>query len=273
MTEGQRATRYPVLDRIVSAKTAEVEALHECRESIERQAAEALPAKPVTQQLVNRSTVALLAEVKRRSPGAGAMDPALDPSALAAAYERGGAFAISVLTDGPFFGGTLDDLKAVKASVQVPVLRKDFVIDELQVLEARGAGADLVLLIARILSPERLGGLRRFVHELGMTALVEVHDASEVPAALDSGAHLIGINNRDLSNFTTDLQVTLELVGKLPPEVAVISESGIATADDVQTLAASGVNGVLVGEALVRSRAPEAAAGSLSAVPVQPRGR
>lgn len=271
MTEGQRGTGADVLDRIVAAKTEEVTSLRRHRAALERAASDAPPARPVRAPLEDRRRVAVIAEVKRKSPGAGAIDLALDPATLAVAYEAGGAFAISVLTDGPFFGGALSDLTAVRAAVSVPVLRKDFVVDEIQVFEARAAGADLVLLIVRILEPAALARLRALIEELGMTALVEVHGEDEVAPAVDSGATLVGVNNRDLATFTTDLTVTARLASRLPSSVAVVSESGIATPADVSTVAGAGADAVLVGEALVRSPSPAGAVAALAGV--ERRGR
>ena len=185
--------------------------------------------------------------------GGGEIDPGLDPAALSAEYEGAGAMAVSVLTDGPWFGGSLDDLRAVRSARTVPVLRKDFVIDPLQVYEGRAGGADLVLLIVRILDGAMLADMRAMIHELGMTALVEVHDEWELETALGSGAALVGVNNRDLTVFRTDLAVTERLAPYLPGDVLLVSESGIGSRADVERVAAAGADAVLVGEALVRS--------------------
>ncbi len=250
-----RASGAPagILDRIVAAKADEVAALRRRRADLQRAAADAPPPRPVLGPLGARPTVAVFAEVKRRSPGAGEIDAGLDPVALSGEYEAAGAAAVSVLTDGPWFGGSLADLRAVREARAIPVLRKDFVIDPLQVYEGRAAAADLMLLIARILGPALLADLRAMIHDLGMTALVEVHDEREVESALEAGAGLVGVNNRDLSVFRTDLAVTERLAPYVPREVALISESGIANADDVARVAAAGADAVLVGEALVRS--------------------
>ena len=208
-----------------------------------------------------------MAEVKRRSPGAGDIRPGLDPARLAAGYARSGAAAVSVLTDGPYFGGSLGDLRAVKSAIPVPVLRKDFVLDELQVAEARAAGADAVLLIARILDGPRLGDLLRSAGRHGVHALVEVHDVDELERALSAGARIVGVNNRDLATFTTDLGVTLGLVGRIPGDVVVVSESGIRARDDVERLGRAGVDAVLVGETLLRADDPGRAAADLVGCP------
>jgi len=215
--------------------------------------------------------LSLIAEVKRRSPGAGAIRPELDPVALAERYAAGGARALSILTDASYFQGSLDDLSRVRAAVPLPCLRKDFVLDPIQVHEARASGADAILLIVRILGDGPLQELRLLTEELGMEALVEAHDAEEVERAVASGARILGINNRDLATFSTDLQVTLDLLGSVPPGVVLVSESGIRTAEDAARLAAEGVDAVLVGEALVRAPDPEVLARELSRPRPAPR--
>ena len=255
-----------ILDRIVAGKRGEVERLGKVRADLTRAADDAPPPRPVLERWQERRKVAVIAEVKRRSPGAGAIDPGLDPLRLSAEYEAGGACAISVLTDAMWFGGSLDDLQAVREAGDVPVLRKDFVIDEVQVTEARAAGADMVLLIVRILEPALLRDLRAMIHDLGMTALVEVHDEWEVDAALEAGAGLVGVNNRDLAVFETDLAVTERLARYVPGDVLLVSESGIRDRDDVARVAAAGADAVLVGEALVRSGSPGELVGEMAAV-------
>ena len=267
MTEEQPFTGIRILDRIVARKRAEVEALSPRRPELELAAETAGSAVPVLPSLEAGRCVAVIAEVKRRSPAAGDIRPGLDPAEMAGSYRRGGAGALSVLTDASFFGGSLDDLRSVRASVSLPLLRKDFVIDELQVLEARAAGADIVLLINRILAPSRLAGLLEFVRTLGMTGLVEVHEPHEVATVLDAGARLVGINNRDLTTFETDLNVTERIRPLLPDGICVVSESGIRDPSDVEALSRLGVHAVLVGEALVRAWDPEAAVEALASVP------
>ncbi len=270
MTEQQGAAAAVgghILERIVATKAGEVSALRRSAADLRRAAEAAPPPRPVLGPLGDRARVGVIAEVKRRSPGAGEIDMGLDPASLAAEYEAAGATAVSVLTDGPWFGGSLGDLRSAGRAVAVPVLRKDFVIDPLQVYEGRAAGADMMLLIVRILDPVLAGDLRAMIHELGMTALVEVHDEWEIETALRAGAALVGINNRDLSAFRTDLGVTERLARYLPGEVLVVSESGIRGADDVARVAAAGADAVLVGEALVRSGAPGRLVEELGAVP------
>lgn len=215
--------------------------------------------------------MAVIAEVKRRSPGAGSIREDLDPSDLAAEYAGSGASAISVLTDRTYFGGGLDDLRRVRARVRRPVLRKDFLIDPVQLDESRAAGADAVLLIVRILEDQLLGELLSGARALGMAALVEVHDAAELERALAAGADVVGINNRDLSTFRSSVTVTLELVRRIPPEVVVVSESGLATREDLATVGAAGADAVLMGEALLRSPRPGDAVAALTGVPRGPR--
>lgn len=195
----------------------------------------------------------VVAELKRRSPSKGEIRRDFDPLACAKSYADAGAAALSVLTDEPYFGGRLEYLEAVRRTVSLPLLRKDFLVDPYQVDEARVAGADAVLLIARALAPAMLRALRERATALGLDALVEVHDAADVDAALAVGADLVGINNRDLATFTTDLAIAERLApGLVQAGVVVVAESGIFTYDDVQRLEAAGAHAVLVGEALMR---------------------
>jgi indole-3-glycerol phosphate synthase len=208
--------------------------------------------------MVVDGSMALIAEVKRRSPSKGAFVQVLDPVAQAHAYEQGGAVAISVLTDAPFFGGSFDDLSAVRSAVTVPVLCKDFILTPYQVYEARSYGADLVLLIVSALDDQSLFELQQEVISVGMTPLVEVHDQHDLARALAANAQLIGINNRDLTDFSVDLVTTEYLAPLVPDDVTVVSESGIETRQDVERLALAGAHAVLVGEALMRSPDPAA---------------
>jgi indole-3-glycerol phosphate synthase len=197
--------------------------------------------------------VAVIAEVKKASPSAGLIRPDFDPVGIARAYEHNGAACVSVLTDGPSFQGSLRDLEQVRAAVGLPVLRKDFLVDPYQLLEARAAGADAVLLIAEVLEDEALAGLLRRARELGMEALVELYDEENLPRVLEAGAVLVGINNRDLRTFEVRLEHTLDLARLVPPGVCLVSESGIRGRDDVERLKAAGVRAVLVGETLMRA--------------------
>ena len=261
-----------ILGRIAASKADEISALRAKRRELAEAARDMPPPRPVLERLRGRGRVGVFAEVKRRSPAAGDIAPKLAPAALAAAYEAGGAVAVSVLTDGPWFGGSLADLGEAARAVGVPVLRKDFVLDRVQLTETRAAGADLVLLIARLLDGSLLADLRAETDEMGMTALVEVHDEREVEAALDAGAALVGVNNRDLRTFATDLTVTERLAPHLPPDVALVSESGIGAERDVRRVAGAGADAVLVGEALVRSDDPRGAVAALAAVERRGRG-
>ena len=264
---GAVGTGSRILERIVATKADEVAALRSRGRDLRRAAAAGPQPRPVLAALRGRTRVGVIAEVKRRSPGAGEIDPGLDPAALSAEYEAAGAMATSVLTDGRWFGGSLEDLRAVRRAGTAPVLRKDFVIDPLQVYEGRAAGADMMLLIVRILEPPLLADLRDMIHGLGMAALVEVHDEWEVETALRAGAALVGINNRDLSDFRTDLGVTERLAPYLAGEALIVSESGIRSGGDVARVAAAGADAVLVGEALVRSGAPGRLVEQLGGVP------
>lgn len=205
-------------------------------------------------QAVAKKGLSLIAEVKKASPSKGLLRADFDPLALACCYEENGAAAISVLTDKQFFQGSLDNLQQVKKNIGLPVLRKDFLIDPYQLYEAKLYGADAVLLIAAILNKQELKAFMQISQELKLDALVEIHSAKELETALSCEAEIIGINNRDLQTFDTDLQVTIELMDEVPPNCLVVSESGISTSEHVRVLADAGVDAVLVGEALVTNR-------------------
>ncbi len=256
-----------ILERIVRTKRQEVEAIAPMVAELRSRAADAPPARGFAAALRAEGEVRLLAEVKRRSPSAGEIRPGADPAEVARAYEAAGAAAVSVLTDREYFGGDLYALRAVRAAVSLPVLRKDFVVDPLQLWEARAAGADGVLLIARILDGALLGDLLALAAELGMDPLVEVHDRAETERALAAGSVLVGVNNRDLDTFTTDLGLSLELASHVPVHVTLVAESGIRTAEDVDRLGAAGVDAVLVGESLMRQPDLRAAAAALAGRP------
>jgi indole-3-glycerol phosphate synthase len=198
--------------------------------------------------------VGLIAEVKRRSPSAGTIRDPFDPAAIAQAYARGGAQAISVLLDSPFFGGGDDDFVRVKSAVKLPLLYKEFVVDSWQIAHARAIGASAVLLIVAALTPRMLERLHKEIAQAGLAALVEVHDADEMRLAIDIGAGFIGINNRNLKTFETTLETTCELAALAPRGCCLVSESGIRTADDVIRVRDAGAHAVLVGESLLRQR-------------------
>jgi len=252
-----------ILHRIVETKKGEVEALLPLEEELRAREAAAPPPRDLKAAFRRPGVVSVMAEVKRRSPGAGPIRPGLVPESVARGYEAAGVAAISVLTDTEYFGGRLADMTAVRQAVGIPVFRKDFILHPLQLLEARGAGADGVLLIARILSDEDLSSLYQEAVSLGLTPLVEIHHPQELHRALKAGADLLGINNRNLNTFETSLDVTLELLPSIPKDVTVVSESGIRTAAEVDRLGSQGVHGVLVGESLLRAPEPGDAAAEL----------
>jgi len=202
--------------------------------------------------------MSLIAEVKKASPSKGILKEDYDPVKLAASYERAGARAISVLTDNRFFQGSLEDLEKVKEGVKLPVLRKDFIIDPYQIYEAYKARADAVLLIAKILAENELKYFLKIAEKFKLDALVEIHNREELKKALRCGAEIIGINNRDLTTFQTDIATTLRLARFVPQDTLLVSESGISSFKDVQELVQMGVDAILVGEALVTSTEPGA---------------
>lgn len=244
-----------ILDRIVETKLREVEAARGAvpASELERRVAKLPPARNFSQAIRRPGWIMVIAEVKKASPSAGVIRPDFDPVAIARTYQEHGAAAISVLTDAEYFQGSLAYLTAVREAVGCPVLRKDFVLDRYQLLEARAAGADAVLLIAECLSGDRLATLHRQAVELGLHTLVELHDADQLPRVIDTGAPVIGINNRDLRTFTTRLDHTLELLPKIPLDRTVVSESGVASHEDLVRLGSAGVRAVLVGESLMRA--------------------
>lgn len=245
-----------LLDEIVASTRARVEEL-KARGGADADAAPGqLGAPRSLQEALRGDEISIIAEIKRTSPLKGPLNPDLDASSLARAYARGGAAAVSVLTEPDYFHGSLADLHAARSS-GLPLLRKDFVLDPVQVVEARAAGADGVLLIVRILG-EALRDLLEHVDALGMDALVEVYDERDVEIALAAGARLIGINNRDLETFEVDPERTPKLAARLPSEVVVIALSGVSTRAEVESLADAGAAAVLVGESLVTAPDPAA---------------
>jgi indole-3-glycerol phosphate synthase len=201
----------------------------------------------------------IIAEIKKASPSAGLLRPQLDPAAVADEYQKAGAAAISVVTEASFFQGGLEILASLRWRTDLPLLRKDFIVDPYQVLEARHAGADAVLLIAALLDRASLKELRCSVEDLGMDALVEVHTEEELERALGAGSSLIGVNSRDLKDFEVSLEVCWRLAASLPQEAVAVAESGIRTAEDVRGLAKVGYRGFLIGETLMRAPSPGAA--------------
>jgi indole-3-glycerol phosphate synthase len=242
-----------ILDEIVASKREEVAAARQRMplEELEAQAVMAPPVRDFRAALAGPGSIQLIAEVKRASPSAGLIRADFDPVAIARVYQNHGAACISVLTDAPHFQGHLSHLARVRAAVVLPLLRKDFLIDEYQVIEARLAGADAILLIAEILDDDRMVALLQQARALGMSALIELHDSANLPRVLGMGADLVGINNRDLRSFQSDLEHTLKLRDQIPAEIIVVSESGIRTRRDVKRLEAAGVAAILVGESLI----------------------
>jgi indole-3-glycerol phosphate synthase len=238
--------------------------------ALQKLAGERRSALPAESILREGDTVKVIAEVKRSSPSKGALAAIADPAALALDYESGGACVISVLTERRKFGGSLDDLAAVRKAVDVPLLRKDFVVSSYQVWEARAYGADLVLLIVAVLDQEALISLTERVHSLGMTALVEVHDEEELARAVDAGARVIGVNTRNLKTLEVDRGIFARLAPKIPTGIFRVAESGIRGPHDVLDYARSGADAVLVGESLVTGKNPRAAVADLVAAGAHP---
>ena len=211
-------------------------------------------------KVLQSDTINIIAEYKRRSPSKGMIRGDVTPAQIAQSYEAGGAVAMSVLTEEDYFSGSLDDLRAVKATVKLPVLRKDFVFDDYQIYESSAAGADGILLIVGALEDEQLQRLRQLAEdELGLDALVEVHTSDEMKRAAASGATLIGVNNRDLRTFEVSLQTSLSLASQAPSNALLVSESGLHSADDLNRLHAAGYRGFLIGETLMRAADPATA--------------
>jgi indole-3-glycerol phosphate synthase len=258
------------LDSILAVTRTRVAALRPRTRELEQRAARTPAPRPFMAALLGE-TIGVIAEVKRRSPSAGVIAEALDPVAMAAAYARGGAVAISVLTDEAHFGGSLDDLERVAGKVPCPVLRKDFILDELQLLEARVAGASAVLLIVRAMDGRRLAELARMARQLGLGVLVEAHNDAELDAAVAAEPTALGVNSRDLATFTIDHAAAERLLARVPRGIPAVAESGIEQRADVERFAAAGADLVLVGTAVARAADPAAAVRALCGV--RRRGR
>jgi indole-3-glycerol phosphate synthase len=239
-----------ILDKIVETKRQEVRALKMA--GLRGPDHEVPPPRGFMAALVHHPGVAVIAEAKKASPSKGVICPEFDPVAIAREYQAGGAQAISVLTDEPYFQGSLSYIPLVRAAVALPVIRKEFIIDEIQIREAALFGADAILLIAAILDQGQLAAYQALARSLGMDTLVEVHDEAEAAMALAAGSRLIGINNRDLRDFTVDLNTTFRVMAEIPKEIPVVSESGIRDHHDMAALASHGVAAALVGESLMR---------------------
>jgi indole-3-glycerol phosphate synthase len=255
------------LERIVDATRRELEQRRDAvpLATLERQLIARGDDRPFTEALVHPG-VSVIAEHKRRSPSAGAIREGTSVAEVVCAYERGRAAALSILTEGPHFGGSLDDLREARAATRLPILRKDFVVDHYQLFESAAVGADAVLLIVAVLEPRELERLHAEALALDLDVLVEVHDARELEVALELDADVIGINNRDLTDFSVDVARTFELLTDIPAGKTVVSESGIATREQLDELERVGVDAVLVGEALMRADDVEAACRALTGV-------
>jgi indole-3-glycerol phosphate synthase len=243
-----------ILDEILARKRDEIRAARAevCDEDMSARAEAGPRPRGFRRALEAGAAPRVIAEVKRRSPSKGEIRPDFDPVACGKAYSEAGAAAISVLTDEHFFGGRLDYLGAIRAAADVPLLRKDFLVDAYQVDEARAAGADAILLIVAALEPERLRELQERASALDLDVLVEVHDEAELDVALASGAELVGVNNRDLRTFEVDLATTERLAASIPEDVLLVAESGIHEHGDIVRLERAGAGAVLVGESLMR---------------------
>jgi indole-3-glycerol phosphate synthase len=257
-----------ILQRILATKADEVAAARRARPESEVLAAarDAGPVRDFATALrakIAAGRSAVIAEIKKASPSKGVLRPIFDPPAIAARYEAGGAACLSVLTDRPYFQGAPEYLTAARAAVGLPALRKDFIVDEYQIAEARAWGADAILLIAAALDDRRLAALEVCASELGMAVLVEVHDGAELDRALKLATPLIGINNRNLRTFDVSLATTLDLLPRVPADRLVVTESGILAPADVATMRSRGVHAFLVGEAFMRAADPGQALATL----------
>jgi indole-3-glycerol phosphate synthase len=247
-----------ILARIVDHKRSALARQAPTRAGLERQAADRRGVRDFRKALTSHNT-AILAEIKKASPSKGILVGKFDPASIAKMYAQGGAAALSVLTDEEFFQGTLADLETARAAVALPVLRKDFTIDEFHVIEAAAHGADAILLIAAILSAAEMRRFRELAAQFHMAALVEVHDEDELAASLDSGAEMIGVNNRNLHTFEVSLETSLRLAEKMPAHIVKVAESGIHSRPDVERLQAAGFHAFLIGEHLMKAADPVAA--------------
>ena len=252
-----------ILGRIVRRKRDELSELRHDWAALEQRAAARVHERRDFAAALRAQPPAIIAEIKKASPSRGLLTDDFQPARTAGQYQTGGAAALSVLTDHDFFAGSLIDLEAARAAVKIPVLRKDFTLEPRQVIEAAAHGADAILLIAAILSIDQLRALRELAAQYRMSSLVEVHDAAELSLALESGAEIVGVNNRDLRSFETHLDVSIQLAGGIPSSVIAVTESGIHSAADVRRLRDAGYQAFLVGEHLMQSPDP---AGALRAL-------
>jgi indole-3-glycerol phosphate synthase len=257
----------PDLLRTIVSATRRITGVRQAREplaAVERRGREARPrGSAFTAALGRRDTVNIIAECKRRSPSRGVLAADYDPAAIATRYERGGAAAISVLTEPTFFDGALEHLTAVRRAVGLPLLRKDFIVDEYQLHEARAAGADAVLLIVAALEPCDLGRLHAAAQALELAVLVEVHDEDELSRAIDAGAQIIGVNNRNLRTLAVEVNASFRLAARMPADVVAVSESGLQSRAELEQLAAAGYRAFLIGERFMIDPNPAAALAAL----------
>lgn len=254
-----------VLRKICDVKRGEIDELRtRDRDRLRRQAEHQPPPRGFRDALTASDRLSLIAEIKKGSPSAGIIREEFDPAAIARSYAEGGAACLSVLTDAPFFCGHLEHLQQAREAADLPALRKDFILDEVQVTESRAAGADCVLLIAAVLERDALARLLAACRKWKMDALVEVHDERELGLALEAGADMVGVNNRDLRTFEVDLEVSRRLADRIPHQVVAVSESGIGGREDARRVHSWGYDAVLVGEHLMRQDDPAAAAAELA---------
>ncbi len=244
-----------ILARIVEQKRAELSGVRPMRGRFEQRIAARLDFRDFATAIT--ACPAVISEIKKASPSKGVLARDFDPARIAAAYERGGAAALSVLTDREFFQGSLADLESARGACRLPVLRKDFTIDPVQILEAAAHGADAILLIAAILTDFEMASFRRMAADVGLAAVVEVHDEIELERAIGSGAKIVGVNNRDLRTFEVRLETSLRLAGRIPAGVLRVSESGIHSRADIALLRGAGYDAFLIGESLMTSGDPE----------------
>jgi indole-3-glycerol phosphate synthase len=259
-----------VLDDIVHSTRSEVARrrrqlpVAELERTLEQRGAQGEHGRPFAEALAGRAGVSIIAEHKRRSPSKGVISEGRSVAEIVSAYERGGAAALSILTEGPHFGGSLDDLREAREASTLPILRKDFIVDTYQVFESAAAGADAILLIVAALDTKSLDRLMRDALALDLDVLVEVHDEPELDTALEIDADVIGINNRNLGDFSVDLDRTFELLSNIPAGKTVVAESGFSTREQLDELERVGVDAALIGERLMRAEDPEAACRELT---------
>lgn len=247
-----------ILDKIVAHKRLEVQAQKEKVSTKMLETSPYVQRQPLTVKnyFRNSNTSGIIAEIKRQSPSKGIINGNANPTEIAKGYQDAGVSAISVLTDNHFFGGSNNDLKLARQSATIPILRKDFIIDEYQILEARAIGADMILLIAAVLEPKRLFQLAKFAKSLGLSILMEVHNLEELERSLCPELDLVGVNNRDLTRFVVDINTSLHLLPHIPNDFVKISESGISKPETIITLREAGFDGFLIGECFMKTKNP-----------------